>query len=522
MRIERTKNATRNMFYGVLQKMNTTIAPFIIRTAMIHFMGVQYLGLNGLFASVLSVLNLAELGVGSAMVYSMYKPIVEDDSETICALMRLYRTYYRLIGLFIGVIGVCLTPFIPKLISGAVPVGLNIYVLYLMNLSATVFSYWLFAYRNCLFSAHQRGDITSKIAIITEIIKYACQLYVIIVFHNYYIFLLVALSTQVLSNILTALASLKMFPDYKPEGGLETITVKQINHRIADLFTSKIGTVVVNSVDTIVISAFLGLSILGIYQNYFHIMQSVIAMIGIVFSACTAGIGNSIIVESRAKNYNDLKKLTFIISWLSGFCVCCFACLYQPFMELWVGKELMLNYSAVFCLCVYFYVFEINRLLNTYKDASGIWHEDRFRPLATAGANLVMNLIMVNYWGIYGIILSTVLSMLIVGMPWLIYNLFSTVFDREYLLDYVYQVLKYAIVALCIGIITYVLSSFVKGALIIELIIKSFICIIIPNILYWIIYRNKKEYKQMLLIIERITHGRIVFKRNNDRQKHRQ
>lgn len=512
MRIERTKNATRNIYYGVLLKLNTTLIPFIMRTAMIHFMGVQYLGLSGLFTSVLSVLNLAELGVGSAMVYSMYKPIAEDDADRICALMRLYRTYYRLIGLFIGTVGLCLTPFIPKLIKGSIPTGLNIYVLYLMNLGVTVLSYWLFAYRNCLFSAHQRIDVTSKIAIITDTIKYVCQLFVIIILQDYYVYLTVALITQVLSNLMTALASRKMFPAYKPVGKLEEDTVKQINRRITDLFTSKIGLVVVDSADTIVISAFLGLSMLGIYQNYFYIMQSVISMIGIIFSACTAGIGNSIIVETKEKNYNDLKKFTFIISWIAGVCVCCFACLYQPFMELWVGEELMLKFSAVICLCIYFYVYEINRLLNTYKDASGIWHEDRFRPLATAGANLAMNLIMVQIWGIYGIILSTVLSTLLVGMPWLIQNLFSTIFDRDLLSDYVAQLLKYVAVVIIVSLLTYLLSSFLKGQVLFEFISKGIICLTFPNVLFGVIYKNKEEYLQMLHIIEKMTRGKLKFK----------
>ena len=125
-KIERTKNATRNIIFGVILRAYQIIVPFLMRTAMIYLMGVQYLGLNSLFTSVLQVLNLAELGVGSAMIYSMYRPIAEDDNTTICALMKLYRTYYRLIGLIIAVVGCILTPFIPKLISGDIPQGINI------------------------------------------------------------------------------------------------------------------------------------------------------------------------------------------------------------------------------------------------------------------------------------------------------------------------------------------------------------------------------------------------------------
>lgn len=153
-----------------------------MRTALIYLMGVQYLGLNSLFTSILQVLNLAELGVGSAMIYSMYKPIAEDNNAAICALMKLYRTYYRVIGLIIAVVGCALTPFIPKLISGDVPEEVNIYVLYLLNLGATVLSYWLYAYKNSILQAYQRMDVVSKVALVTSTIQYVFQLLVLWLF----------------------------------------------------------------------------------------------------------------------------------------------------------------------------------------------------------------------------------------------------------------------------------------------------------------------------------------------------
>ena len=156
MKVERTKNATRNIAFGFALKIYQLAVPFLMRTAMIYFMGVQYLGLNSLFTSILQVLNLAELGVGGAMVYSMYKPIAEDDKATICALMRLYKKYYHVIGGIIAIAGIAITPLIPSLVKSDLPAGLNIYVLYLLNLAATVLSYWLFAYKNSLFQAHQR------------------------------------------------------------------------------------------------------------------------------------------------------------------------------------------------------------------------------------------------------------------------------------------------------------------------------------------------------------------------------
>lgn len=513
MKIERTKNAARNIVFGTALKVYQILVPFLMRTVMIYFMGVQYLGLNSLFASILQVLNLAELGVGSAMVFSMYKPIVDDDSKTICALMHLYRTYYRVIGVIIAVNGVAVTPFIPHLIKSDLPPELNVYVLYLLNLAATVLSYWLFAYKNALFQAHQRNDITSKIILLTSTIQYAVQLAVIIWIKDYYLYVIAALATQALTNIVTALAANKIYPEYHPKGKLDKVVVQDINHRIKDLFTSKFGAVIVNSADTVVISAFLGLTVLAVYQNYYFILTSVIGVVSIVFQACTAGIGNSVIVESKEKNFNDLKKFTFMIAWIAGFCTCCFLCLYQPFMKIWVGENLMLEYAAVICFCIYYFVYEINQLLNTYKDAAGIWHEDRFRPLVTALSNLALNLIMVQTWGIYGVLLSTVLSTLFVGMPWLLHNLFTVLFQKNQLKGYLLRLLRYTLVTILSCIVCFYVCNLFHFLDWLTIAVRVVVCIVIPNAIYLIVYGNSEEFFSSIKLVDQMTKGKLKLER---------
>lgn len=508
-KIERTKNAARNIIFGVILKAYQIIVPFLMRTAMIYLMGVQYLGLNSLFTSILQVLNLAELGVGSAMIYSMYKPIAEDDNATICALMKLYKTYYRIIGLVIAVIGCALTPFIPKLISGDVPDNLNIYLLYLLNLGATVLSYWLYAYKNCILQAHQRVDIVSKVSLVTSTIQYTLQLLVLWLFKDYYLYVIVLLATQALTNIATAMCANRIYPQFKPKGQIATEEKKAINNRIKDLFTSKIGGIIYDSADTIVISSFLGLTALAIYQNYFYILNAITGLITVVFSACTAGIGNSIVVETKGKNYKDLNKFTFIICWGAGFCAVCLLCLYQPFMELWVGKDLMLSSSAVICFVVYFFVRQLNSLFNTYKDASGMWHEDRFRPLVAALTNLALNLILVQFIGLYGILISTVLAIVCVGMPWLLHNLFTVIFEKKYLVGYLKNLLYYCFIILISCTITYFICTKVNAGLITTLVIRGAICVVLPNLIYLFAYYKRIEFTDSLLLVNKMTKGKL-------------
>ena len=509
MKFNRTQNASRNIMTGLVQRLYQILVPFLMRTAMIYLLGAEYVGLDGLFTSILSVLNLAELGVGSAMVYSMYKPVAEDDTDMVCSLMRLYKVYYRIIGLVVLVGGLILCPFVPKMISGTVPAGINVQVLFLLNLATTVLSYWLFAYKNCLFQAYQRADVISKITMAVNTGRYVVQFLLLFIFRDYYLYLIVSLISQAAINIVTAWVADKFYPQLMPKGKLPKTVTSTINRRIRDLFTSKIGGVVVNSVDTLVVSAFLGLTVLAIYQNYYYIITSLLGIVNIIIYSCTAGIGNSIAVETKEKNLDDLKTFTFVISGITCFCTACLLELYQPFMELWVGEDLMFEYPAVIWFSVHFFIVEINTLLNMYKDAAGIWHEDRFRPLVTAVVNLTLNLCLVHIWGIYGILLSTVLSMLVVGMPWLIKNLFTTLFVPSQMKEYMIKLGQYVLASsvVCLGCWFIGRALPVKGVL--GMAIRVGICLVVTGGVFLLCFHNSAEFVRMVGLVDTITKGKF-------------
>lgn len=499
----RVRNASRNVVFGMFLKGYQILLPFIMRTAIMYYMGDGYLGLNSLFGSVLWVLNLAELGVGSAMVYSMYQPIIDNDKEQICALLKLYQKYYRIIGLVIAVIGGILTPFIPYLVKSDMPEGVSIYAVYLLNLFCTCMSYWLLAYKNSLLTAHQRNDVASKVMLVTNTFQYAAQLVVVMTIGDYYIYLIVQIFTQIVTNLVTAYFANKMYPEYKAVGKLPKETVKKINNRIRDLFTMKVGQVIVSSADTIVISAFLGLAANAFYNNYYYVLTAVTGIMNVVFVSCTAGIGNSILMETEEKNYTDLKKLSFIIMWLAGMCSAVMLCLYQPFMRLWVTEKRMLPFAVVVCMVVYFFISQVNQILITYKDAAGIWHEDRFRPLVTALVNLVLNIILVQFIGIYGVILSTVISVLAVGMPWILHNLFTVLFKRN-AWEYIRKLLYYTIVTTIVCTLTYLVAIQIPGVGILALILKAIVSVIASNLLMFVAYFKMGEFAEVKKLVIRV------------------
>lgn len=507
--MNRTKNATRNIIFGMILKIYQIIIPFLMRTAMIYYMGAEYLGLNSLFSSVLQVLNLAELGVGSAMVYSMYKPIVEEDRKTICALLNLYKKYYFLIGLVIAIVGVALTPFIPKLIKGGVPNGLNVYVLYLLNLLATILTYWLWAYKGSLLQAHQRSDMTSKVMLGVTTFQYGLQLLVLWLFENYYLYIIVMLVTTAIGNIANAIVASKLYPEYRAEGKLDILKVRDINQRIRDLFTAKLGATIVNSADTVVISAFLGLTTLAMYQNYYFIMSSVMSIIAIIFNSCLASVGNSMVTDGVQKNYKDFRTITLLIHFVTTVCMSCFATMYQPFITLWVGEELRFDDAVVWIMCIYFYLVVIQQIPGMYKDAAGVWHQDRFRPLIASLVNVILNLLFVQIWGIYAIILSTIVSYLIVAIPWLMLNLFKYVFKMDWK-KYSVDMILYFFGAVAISCICYVVCGITNNMALLLQIIANMVITIFISVFIWIaLFRNSVYFSDMINLIDRITYSKF-------------
>ena len=504
MRIERTKNATRNIMFNGMSQMMNMLVPFIMRSVILNFLGVEYLGLSGLFRSIFSILNLAELGVGSAMVFSMYKPIAEDDSETICALMKMYRLFYRIIGLVILIIGLFLTPFLPNLIDGEITADVNLYVLYFMSLGSTVLSYWLFAYKNSLLNAHQRGDIGSKVAMIVHLVEYALKILVLVLTRNYYLYLVIQIVAQVTVNILVALRVNKIYPNYSPRGNLPKEKMLSIAKRVRDLFTSNFSYVISNSADTLVISSFLGLTVLAIYQNYYFIISSLKTMIEVIVGACIAGIGNSIVTESPEKNYKDLKKMTILFGWLMSIAGSMLLCMYQPFMQIWMGEKNMLEFGYVICFVVYFYSIGMNKVINMFKDAAGIWKIDKWRPLTAALVNLGLNLATVKWLGLYGVLLSTVVSIVLIQIPWLFYNLFRAVFPHEHLWEYVRIYCGIVVVELICCITSWFVSSWIDLGVWPTLFINACISFVIPNIIFFAVYGRNEMFKESVVQIKRV------------------
>ena len=494
MKIERTKNATRNIAWGLIEKVVNIVLPFIARTVFIYILGSEYLGLNSLFTSILSVLSLTELGIGSALVFSMYKPIAEDDPDTICALLNLYRRVYRYIGLIITGAGLAIAPFIAFFIKDkAYPADINIYVLYLLYLFNTTISYFLFSYKASLLRAHQRGDVSSKITTVLTLCQQILQIALLAIFRNYYAYVIIQPVFVVIANLISARKVDQMYPQYKCRGEISKELKADIKKKIVGLLSYKIYGVIFASVDTIVISKFIGLTQLGIYQNYYYVLNAIVGVVGVFTASITAGIGNSMATETVEKNYNDFRKIVFLNGWIISFCSIALFCLYQPFMKIWVGEKLMFPFSVMVLIVLYFYIPRVTTLSYVYREAAGLWWEDRFRPIVATIVNLILNIILVQYIGMHGVLLSTLFCSVFINIPWGTRILFANYFHRSEK-EYFSDLFKYTFITALVAMVTYGICGFLGGDGIVVFFAKMAICLIVPNVSFALIYRNNEHY----------------------------
>lgn len=515
--MSRTKNTFRNIIWGSIGKLVTIVLPFVTRTIMIYTMGMQYVGLGSLFTSLLQVLNLAELGIGSALVFSMYRPIAENDNEKICSLLNFYRKSYHIIGTIILCCGFFVLPFLNFLVADDIPQGISLHILFIIYLFNNVLGYFLFAYYNSLFVAHQRTDITSKISMGLNCLSSILQIIILICFGNYYVYVLVIPMITCLNNLCIVKLAKKYFPQYVCRGNIDKNEKRELTFKVGGMLFQKLGNVILTSVDSIVISAFLGLKILGIYNGYYYIITSLMGFLGIVQAALIPAVGNAIVTQDKEKNYVNFRKFHMMYCWIVIWWSSCLLSLYQPFIRLWQGEENMLTNVSVMLFVVYFFLYKVGDICWVFREAVGLWWQGKFVPLISSVVNLILNIYLVQKIGLPGIIISTIVSIFFVNMPFGGWVLFKHYFCSKkkyvhYLLtQYTYMGMMFVTAGL-----TWWICNFVQGVGIGALLIKMIICIIFPNLFLLAFNFRNPNFKLALQFILQSSPERLksyIFKR---------
>lgn len=504
MRLERSANARKNIKWGLLNKLAFMIFPFVIRVLIIQYIGVEFLGLDSLYISILQVLNLAELGFSNAVVYHMYKPIADDDYDTLCALLNFYRRIYRYLGIIIGVVGTTLLPFIPLFIHGDMPAQINYYVLYVIYLVNAVSSYWLYAYRQSLLEAYQKVYVTLNVNMVTTLLRYILQILVLIFTGNCYLYALLVIAGTVANNLTLNYYTRKLFPKIICQGVLDSNIKQDIKEKVKGLIIGKVSGLAISSCDSIFVSYFLGLTQTAIYNNYFMVMNGVVGFFLMIYSALTGAVGNSIAMDDRETNYRNMLRLNFLYMWLSGVAASCLVCLYQPFMEATFGDELLFSMGVVVCFAMFFYVMRIGDMLTVYNQASGQWWETRYKNIAQFFVNMILNYVLGYFFGVIGIIIASVFTMLSCGFLWGSYIVIGNCFNLGLGCYYRWH-FTYMVVTAVVVFITYHVAVLLPFSGWWSFGIRLVLCLLVTNVLYMAIYRPTKMYRDtMPWIIERM------------------
>lgn len=494
MRIERSKNLVNNLKWGLLYRLSGMLVPFVCKAAIIRIFGINYLGLNSLFTSIISTLNLAELGFSSAVVFFMYKEIAEENSEKICALLQYFKRVYQIVGIVVLTFGLALMPFLRYLIKKDVPTDINIYVIYLLTLSATVLSYFLFAYKNSIITAFQKESVLYKIRAIVLLTESIVQILTVFVLKNYYCYIAVTILAAAANNIIADHYVRTHYPEYKARGKISKDERRAISEKIKGLLCYKIGGAMVSNSSSIVISTFLGLVVSGIYGNYHYVLTLLFGLLAVYYSSFRAGLGNCFVIETKERNYDTFKQLQFMQSWLIGFCAVSMFCLYQDFIAVYAGEENVLDIGIVICVCTYFYCWKIQDVVHVFKEAFGYWTKDQFRPIIGGVMNLCVSIISVQFIGLYGVVLATILQAVTIDLIWAPKAIFAEYFKKSRK-EYYLLLVKGVLDLFAMGIPTVLAVSFVQtGSYILNFGIKAVICLVIPNGVFILKNHRKPEF----------------------------
>ncbi|MFR1824099.1 MAG: lipopolysaccharide biosynthesis protein, partial [Clostridium saudiense] len=489
----RTKNSLKNIMYGLMFQVITVIINFVTRTIFIKMLGVEYLGINGLFSNVISMFSFAELGIGGAIVFSLYKPLAEKDECKISALINLYYKSYNIIATFVLSLGIIFMPFLRFITKGYEGYD-NLIIIYSLFLINSVLSYFM-AYKKSLITADQKSYIINNVTGIFNIVLTVVQIIFLVITKNYIIYLINQIIFTILQNIYISRICDRMYPFIKENKNarLNKNEYKEIFKNVYSLFLYKISGIVINSTDNIIISIFLGINIVGLYSNYTLIIGTISILLNIIFNSITASVGNLNAEGDIEKKYFIFKTINFMNFWFFSFSTICLLVLTNNFITLWLNKDYVLSEMVIFIIMIDFYTKGMQNANTVFRDATGIFSKGKYKPLIAAIINILVSIILVQKIGLIGVFLGTIISRALTYFwhdPFILHKYIFRKSSKKYFFSYIYNF----IILMIVFIITKkICNYFYKGTLS-SLIVQSIICFILINGVYIIIFRNREEY----------------------------
>lgn len=491
----RTRRSILNVFVTLSSNAIILVTAFIVQKILILKLGSDYNGINGLFTSIITMMSLTDLGIGSAIIYHLYRPAYEADFDVICSLLRFYKNSYLIISVVVLIIGCLLMVFIPGIV-GNVVINENIYLIFLLFLFDCLVSYFL-SYKKSLLYAYQLNFVLDGIHFIFYILQNIVQIFVLVFYQNFILFLLLKTICKIIENITISIYIKKHFPftQKKRIQPLSNDIRNDIIKKIKALLFHRLGRLLVTGSDSLVITGVLGILQMSLYTNYHLIIGGITALLNKIFETLTSSVGNFLLDSNQKQRYEIYRKIDFLNFWVFGCASVVLFSVMQPFITLWIGKEYLFSKTTLFFLVINFYQEGMRASILTFKDAAGIYHEDRFIPIVEATVNVIFSMLLAFKIGIIGVFIGTIISSGIVYFYSYPKYVCKPLYNMRWS-DYIRQTLTHIImVILCICSAQFAISILFVRNLLVELILCTFISVGIFHIYLIAFYGRSRELK---------------------------
>lgn len=508
----RSRNSLNNIFIGILCQIVVVLFTFIGRTIFIKTIGNDYLGLNSLYSNILSVLSLAELGIGNVMIYSLYKPIYENDTQKIYSLLQYYKKIYRNISLIILALGLLLIPFLSFIIDINID-NYNINIYFLLFLFNSVSSYFVI-YKTTLINADQKIFVIKIVNTTFVILKEILQIFILYYFKSYFLYLIIQLLCTITSNVILTMIANKMYPFIKKKIDQILIDRESLFNNIKSVFIYKLGTILMNNTDNILISILVGTVYVGYYSNYNLIITTITTFISIFIQAIMSSIGNLNNEKNIKKSYDFFNLLLYFFHLLTAFCSISLLLVINDFIYLWLGEKQLLSYTIIFAIIINFYIQNIINPVWIYRETLGLFSKIKYLMISAAIINLIFSIVLGLKFGLSGIIISTAIARILTTVWFEPIVIYRDLFNKS-VINYWKKQLKYFIITIFdFIIVVYMCTNFQITFL--NIIIKIMICFIVVFTSFTIINLKTQElvlFKRYIKIFINFIKYRIYRKK---------
>lgn len=489
----RTRNSAKNVALGFAAQIIVLIINFITRTIFIHYLGAKMLGISGLYTNILSLLSMAELGFGNAIIYSMYRPIKNKDEKQIAALLNYYRRIYISIIGAIVVAGCILIPFLTYIVHSSLDNRdlIAYYILFLIN---TVCSY-AFVYKTSIINAQQKMYITKIINVSVLVVQLLAQTTILAISQSYVAFLIVQICCTLLNNILCSAIANRMYPYIRQSASLQPSHKKEIKKNVSSIFLYKVSGTILNNTDNIFISMLVNTIAVGFYSNYYMVVSALSNIIFIFFNAITASVGNLMTEKDSEKQESVFMQLNYICFFITGFCVIELIAIFNSFITIWVGSDYLMDNNITIIIIINFYIYTMQNPIWTFRDTTGLFKDAKNDTILLAIVNIVLSFIMGKICGVFGILLATVVSRLLITSWHQPYLLYKKIFKHGYS-KFISKQLLYVGIVLISSIPSVLINQFIIETTLLHTIIKAIIVAISTLLIFTITTYRTKEFTQ--------------------------